>query len=34
MNSGKVTIDGSVTQVIEFFSLLEPFRSNFNIVTP
>jgi hypothetical protein len=27
-------INGSVTQVIEFFSLLEPFPSNFNVVTP
>ncbi|MFN2181980.1 MAG: alkyl/aryl-sulfatase [Candidatus Promineifilaceae bacterium] len=31
---GKVTIDGSVITVLEFFSLLEPFPSNFNIVTP
>ena len=34
INSGKVTIDGSVTKVIEFFALLQPFPSNFNIVTP
>jgi hypothetical protein len=27
-------IDGSDVKVLEFFSLLEPFPSNFNIVTP
>lgn len=34
INEDKVTIDGSVARVIEFFSLMQPFPSNFNIVTP
>ncbi len=34
INEGKVTIDGSVAKVIEFFLLLQRFPSHFNIVTP
>ncbi|MDX1416976.1 MAG: alkyl sulfatase dimerization domain-containing protein [Candidatus Promineifilaceae bacterium] len=34
INDGKVTIDGSIVKVIEFFSMLQSFPSNFNIVTP
>ncbi len=34
IQNGEVTIDGSVVKVIEFFSLLQPFPSHFNIVTP
>jgi alkyl sulfatase BDS1-like metallo-beta-lactamase superfamily hydrolase len=34
LDSGLITVDGDVLKVIEFFFLLEPFPSNFNIVTP
>ncbi len=34
IDDGKIEIDGSVLRVIEFFSLLELFPSDFNIVTP
>lgn len=34
IRSGKVTMDGSVPRVLEFFSLLQPFPSNFDMVTP
>ena len=34
LDAGRITIEGSVAEVLEFFALLEPFPSNFNIVTP
>ena len=34
IDAGRLTIDGNVLAVLEFFSLMEGFPSNFNIVTP
>ena len=34
IDAGRLTIDGDVLAVLEFFSLMEGFPSNFNIVTP
>ncbi len=34
IDDGKITIDGNIVAVILFFSLMEVFPSNFNIVTP